>query len=144
MIEELAVVVQMEGHQIWVESGQNSGCGGCQQKTSCASSAIGSIIKKKPVPVDSDIKLKIGDQVIVAIDENLLVSASLLLYLLPLIALFTGAGIADWLVANAPHSDIWIAGSAIVSFSAMLCLINKTQSQSLLNYYPRPIVVRKI
>ncbi|MGZ8186643.1 MAG: SoxR reducing system RseC family protein, partial [Methylobacter sp.] len=81
MIEELAVVIKIENHQIWVESGQNSACGGCQQKAACTTSALGSVLKKKPVPVDSGIQLKTGDKVMVAIDENLLLRASLLLYL---------------------------------------------------------------
>ena len=145
MIEELAVVVKIENHQVWVESGQNSACGGCQQKASCTSNALGSVLKKKPVPVDSGIQLKTGDEVMVAIDENLLLRASLLLYLVPLIALFAGAGIADWLLADITrYSDLWIAGSALLSFLLSLWLINKAQSLLILNYYARPVVVRKM
>jgi sigma-E factor negative regulatory protein RseC len=144
MIEELAVVVKIENHQVWVESGQNSACGGCQQKSSCSSNALDSVLKKKSVPVDSDIQLTTGDQVMVAIDENLLLRASLLLYLLPLIALFTGAGIADWLLDNSLYADLWIAGSALLSFLFSLWLINKAQSLLILNYYARPVVVRKV
>lgn len=145
MIEELAVVVKIENHQVWVESGQNSACGGCLQKASCTTNAIGSVLKKKPVPVDSDFQLKNGDQVMVAIDENLLLRASLLLYLMPLIALFSGAGVADWLFAdNTKYADLWIAGSALLSFLVSMWLINKAQSLLLLNYYARPVVVRKV
>ena len=145
MIEELAVVVKIENRQVWVESGQNSTCGGCQQKASCTTNALGSVLKKKSVPVDSDIQLKTGDEVMVAIDESLLLRASLLLYLLPLLALFTGAGIADWFLAdNAPYADLWIAGSAFLSFLFSLWLINKAQSLLILNYYARPVVVRKM
>jgi len=145
MIEELAVVVKIENHQVWVESGQNSACGGCLQKASCTTNAIGSVLKKKAVPVDSDIQLKTGDQVMVAIDENLLLRASLLLYLAPLIALFTGAGMADWLLpVDAHYADLWTAGSAALSFIVSLWLINKAQSLLILNYYARPVVVRKV
>lgn len=144
MIEELAVVVKIENHQVWVESGSNSACGGCLQKATCSTNAIGSVLKKKPVPVDCGIPLKTGDQVMVAIDENLLLRASLLLYLLPLIALLSGAGLADWLLAGNADADLWIAGSALLSFIASLWLINKAQSLLLLNYYARPVVVRKI
>ena len=145
MIEELAVVVKIENHQVWVEAGQNSACGGCLQKASCTTNALGSVIKKKSVPVDSDMQLKTGDEVMVAIDENLLLRASLVLYLLPLIALITGAGIADWLLAdNTLYADLWIAGSALLGFLLSLWLINKAQSLLILNYYARPVVVRKI
>jgi len=145
MIEELAVVVKIENHQVWVERGQHMGCGACQQKASCTTNALGSVLKKKSVPVDSDIQLKTGDEVMVAIDENLLLRASLLLYLLPLIALFTGAGIADWLLTdNALYADLWIACSALLSFLLILWLINKAQSRLILICYARPVVVRKI
>ena len=92
MIEASAVVVKIENRQVWVESGQNDACGGCQQKASCTTHALGGVLKKNPVPVDSNIQLKTGDQVIVAIDESLLLRAALVLYLAPLMALFTGAG----------------------------------------------------
>jgi sigma-E factor negative regulatory protein RseC len=145
MIEELAVVVKIENHQVWVVSGQNSACGGCQQKASCTTNALGNVLKKKSVPVDCDIQLKTGDEVMVAIDENLLLRASLLLYLVPLIALFTGAGIADWLLPDsALYMDLWIAGSALLSFLLSLWLINQAQSLLILNYYARPVVVRKV
>lgn len=142
MIEELAVVVRIENHQVWVESGANSACGGCLQKASCTTNALGSVLKKKSVPVDSGMQLKTGDQVMVAIDESLLLRASLLLYLVPLIALFTGAGIADWLAAD--HAELWTAGSAMLSFLLSLWLINKAQNLLILSYYARPIVVRKV
>ncbi len=145
MIEELAVVVKIENHQVWVESEGNSACGGCQQKTSCTTNALGNVLKKKSVPVDSEIQLQTGDKVMIAIDENLLLRASLLLYLLPLVALFTGAGIADWLLADTlPSADFWIAVSALSSILFSLWLINKAQSMLILNYYARPVVVRKI
>ena len=145
MIEESAVVVKIENRQVWIESGQNSACGGCRQKASCTGNAIGSLLKKKSVPVDSDILLKVGDSVMVAIDESLLLRATLVLYLLPLIALFTGAGIADWLLAdNARYADLWITGSAVASFLLSLWLINKAQGVLLLSHYARPVVVRKI
>jgi len=143
MIEELAVVVKIDNHQVWVESGQTGACGGCLQKTSCTTNVIGSVLKKKSVPVDCDIPVKIGDSVMVAIDENLLLSASLLLYLLPLIALFIGAGIADGLLDNSTSADLWIAASAIVSFLLSLWLINKVQKLLMLSIR-RPVVVKKL
>lgn len=145
MIEELAVVVRIDNHQAWVESGQNSACGACLQKASCTANAIGGVLKKKSVPVDSDMLLKTGDRVIVAIDEALLLRASVLLYLLPLMALFVGAGIADGLlIDNTGYKDLWIAGSAVLSFLLSLWLINKAQNLLILNYYARPVVVKKL
>src|SRR5512139_2528799 len=127
MIEELAIVVKIENHQVWVEGGQNGACGGCQQKASCTTNTLDSVLKKKSVPVDNGIQLKTGDEVMVAIDESLLLRASLLLYLVPLIALFAGAGIADWLLDSKQYADLWIAASGLLGFLLSLWLINKAQ-----------------
>ena len=145
MIEELAVVVKVENHQVWVESAQNSACDGCLQKTACTTNAIGNVLKKKAFPVDCDIALKIGDNIIVAIDGGVLLGASLLLYLLPLIALFIGAGIANWLlVVDTLNRDLWIASSGLLSFSVVLWLIKQLQKHCLFGQYARPVVVKKL
>jgi sigma-E factor negative regulatory protein RseC len=102
------------------------------------------MLKKKPIPVDNELSLQIGDTVIVAIDESELLRAAFSLYLLPLIALFIGAGIADSLVSNTmPYPDLWIAGSALFSLALALFILRKIQNLSLLNYYARPVVVKK-
>jgi sigma-E factor negative regulatory protein RseC len=145
MIEELAVVVKVDNQQVWVEGGQSSACGSCQQKASCTTNALGSVLKKKAVPVDSAFQLNTGDTVMVAIDEKLLLQASLLLYFLPLVALFAGVGIADWLLpTNALYADLWIASSALLGFLLSLWSINKVQHLMVLGYYARPVVVKKV
>lgn len=143
MIEALAVVVKVDGHHIWVEAGQNSACAGCVQKASCSSNVLGNTLKKKSVPVDSVIKLNVGEQVLVGIDEQLLLRASLLLYFLPLMALFTGAGISDWLLAGMQNADVVTAASGFLSFLLCLWLINIAQSRLIFNYYARPVVINK-
>jgi sigma-E factor negative regulatory protein RseC len=144
MIEEQAIVTKIENRQVWVQGGQNSACGACLQKASCSTNAIGSVLNKKPVPVDCDLLLETGDKVMVAIDESLLLQASLLLYLVPLLALFTGAGLAEWLFASVADSDLWVAGSSVSAFLLSLWPINRAQSRLIKNHRVRPVVVRKI
>jgi sigma-E factor negative regulatory protein RseC len=144
MIEALAVVVKVEGQQVWIESGQQSACGSCQQQASCASNAVSGAMKSKSVAVDCGMALKVGDEVMVAIDEKHLLHASLLLYFVPLIAMFTGAGLADWLLAdNAQYADLWEAGSAMVALMVSLYSIHKTQKQVAGKPASRPAIVRK-
>jgi sigma-E factor negative regulatory protein RseC len=143
VLEESALVVKIEHGVVWVVGTENSACAGCAQKTACSSTALASILKKKPIPVDCAIALKIGDTVTVAIEEGVLLHAAFSLYFLPLIALFIGAGIADRLVSNTPYADLWIAGSALASLALSLLLMQKIQRFSLLNYYARPVVIKK-
>ena len=96
--------------------------------------------KKKPVSVDNDFSLQIGDTVIVAIDESLLLRAAFSLYLTPLIALFIGAGLADSLIGDStPYADLWIASSALSSLALSLFI----QKHTAFKGYARPVVIKK-
>ena len=144
MLEESAIVVKIEHGQTWVVGTQNNACAACAQKAGCSSTALASVLKKKPVPVDNELPLQIGDTVVVAIDESVLLRAAFSLYLLPLIALFIGAGCADYLVSdNTAYGDLWIASGALTSLALALFLLHKLQKPSLLNDYARPVVVKK-
>jgi len=140
MLEESAIVVKIDAGQTWVVGTQNNACSACAQKTSCSSTALANVLKKKPVPVDNEFTLQIGDTVVVAIDESLLLRAAFSLYLLPLIALFIGAGIADGLTSDtAPYADLWIAGSALSSLALILFI----QKHASFKEYVRPVVIKK-
>lgn len=144
MLEESAIVVKIEHGQTWVVGRQNGACSACTQKAGCSSDAIASFLKKKPVLVDNELALQIGDSVTVAIDESVLLRAAFSLYLLPLIALFIGAGFADWLVTdNTPYGDLWIAGGALTSLALALLLIHKKQTTFLFSEYRRPVIIKK-
>ncbi len=144
MLEESAIVVKIEHGVVWVVGTENAACAGCAQKTACSSTALASVLKKKPIPVDCDITLEMGDTVVVAIEDGVLLRAAFSLYLLPLIALFIGAGVADGLLSDAtPYADVWIAGSALLSLALALLGLHKIQRLSLFNYYARPVVVKK-
>jgi sigma-E factor negative regulatory protein RseC len=144
MLEESAIVVKIEHGQTWVVGTQNNACAGCAQQAGCSSTALTSVLKKKPIPVDSDFVLQTGDTVVVAIDEADLLRAAFTLYITPLIALFIGAGVADSLVSDTtPYADLWIAGSALTGLALALFILQKIQTYALLNYYARPIVIKK-
>ena len=144
MLEESAIVVKIDNGQVWVVGTQNNACAGCAQKAGCSSNALDSILKKKPILVDSELALKTGDTVVVSIEEGELLRAAFLMYLLPVCALFTGAGIADSLINHAtPYADLWIATSALISLALAFLAIQKIQQYALLNYYARPVVIKK-
>jgi sigma-E factor negative regulatory protein RseC len=51
----------------------------------------------------------------------------------------------DGLLADSVrYKDLWVAGSAVLSFLLSLYLINQAQYLLLLSHYARPVVVRKI
>ncbi|MGR9116811.1 MAG: SoxR reducing system RseC family protein [Gammaproteobacteria bacterium] len=145
MIEETAIVAKIENNQVWVETRATKGCGGCQQKSVCSTSVLDKMIQKRAVEVDCDIELKTGDEVVVGIEEGVLIRASLLLYLLPLLAMvLVGAVTQELLPAGADKGDLMVAGTALASLGLSLWLINKLQHSFLFSYFARPVVIKKV
>lgn len=145
MIEEIAVVAKIEHNQVWVETRAATGCGGCRQKSVCSTSVLDKLIRKRAVAVDCDIELKPGDEVVVGIEEGVLIRASLLLYMLPLLAMGAGGALAQsWLPMGYGKADLVIAGAALSSLGLSLWLINKLQQSFFFPYLSRPVVIKKV
>lgn len=145
MIEETAVVAKIENNQVWVETRGAKACGGCHQKNTCSTSVLDKMIQKRPVAVDCDIELETGDEVVVGIEEGVLIRASLLLYLLPLLAMVTGGAAAQVLLPEGfDKADLVVAGTALGSLGMTLWLINKLQRSFFFPYFARPVVLKKV
>jgi sigma-E factor negative regulatory protein RseC len=140
MLEELATVVKIENGQVWVNPQISSGCGSCMQKASCTSSLFGRFFKPRVIAVESNFPLVIGDNVMVSIDESLLLNASLLLYLFPLVAMMVGAGIAESLF----ESDSYVAIAGLGSLFVALGVLHLLQKTWLSGYAAKAIVVKKL
>ncbi len=140
MLEELAIVVKTDLQQTWVTSTKQSACGGCLQKAACTTHVLGNVLKRKPVLVDNHLPLAIGDHVLVSIEESHLLGAALTLYLLPLLVVFLGVGLADSILAGSINADSWLAVSALISLLLALLFIKRIHS----NWLPRPTVSKKI
>ncbi|MDD5272243.1 MAG: SoxR reducing system RseC family protein, partial [Methylovulum sp.] len=82
--------------------------------------------------------------VVVAMDEGLLLRSTLLVYCLPLVALFVGAGIADSLLGATRYADLWVALSAAISLSASLALVNRIQGAWFMGQLPTPTIIKKL
>ncbi len=146
MIEETAVVSKIVANQVWVRAGRSSSCGKCSQNTLCSTQLLEKYIAKREIAVETELLLEQGDKIILAIDESQLVIGSLLIYILPLIALFLGAlfgeSIANFWPAFNP--DIVVSITAITGFVLVLLLLNKGQTTLLIQQFAKPVVVRKL
>lgn len=144
MIEEQAVVtrVGLDGRP-WIKSLQTSACGACLQKQSCGTATLAKVLPKREFAVDSELALQAGDRVVVAIDDSHLVLTSLLLYLLPLLLMFGGLGLAQWLLPAA-LIDAWLPEIALSTLLLGFWLIHRSQNLLLLHLCFRPQIVRKL
>ena len=140
MIEEPAVVTRIDNGQVWIKPSQSGACGSCMQQSSCGTASLSKWLPKREFAVDCDRILKVGDQVIVAIDDSHLLLGSLLLYVLPLLTTLVGVGLASTLLPYAV-SDAWLPEIALSILLSTFWVIHYFQSFLLLHFCFRPQIV---
>lgn len=100
MIEECGRVVAVEPDYAWIETTARSGCGRCEESGGCGQNSIFRMLgdhgRQLRVPT-GNLRVDIGDAAVVGVPGGALVKASLLAYLVPLLALLAGASIGHHL-----------------------------------------------
>jgi len=89
MIEEQGTVVAVQDDWVWVQTERKTVCGQCAANKGCGTSVLAKVLGKKTssIAVIKTLPVKIGDEVVIGIEENSLVKGSLLIYALPLLLL---------------------------------------------------------
>lgn len=96
MIEESAQVVAVEdadGAYVWVETQRQSACGGCAANQACGTATLAKVLGQRRTRVRAlnQSGARVGDRVIIALDERAMLRGSLALYAVPLAALLVGS-----------------------------------------------------
>jgi sigma-E factor negative regulatory protein RseC len=96
MIETTVRVVSADNGKVMVEASAQSGCGGCQSRSTCGVSGLGKYFSgnRKAIEVKCDANVRAGDDLHLSMDEGDMLRAGLLAYLLPSVLALVGAGIA--------------------------------------------------
>ncbi len=120
MIEERAVIVSLDdasneqSNQIaTLEIERKTACGICGQTRGCGNSIWGKLFahQSSAFKALNRINAKVGDSVIVGINEKALLKSALLLYILPLATLLIGAILATQLLADT-HANAMLGAVA--------------------------------
>lgn len=109
MLTESARVIRRDGNRVELQLQRVSACGDCELSQGCGTGALGRLLgrRSRPLVIETDQDCHAGDRVVLAMPESALVSASLLLYGLPLLGLLLGGlvamlfALAEWLVVVA-------------------------------------------
>lgn len=111
MIEENAIVIEQLGQQVRLEIIRRTACGICGQTRGCGNATWGKMLghAETTLKVDNPIDAKVGERVVVGIEEKVFLNATFLLYVVPLLALFAGAGLAQYFL----HHDLYVIGGSI-------------------------------
>ena len=147
MIEEQAQVIEIKGDQLVLQAQTQSACGSCAASKGCGTSVLAKVVGRKftHFQAENNIDAQVGDTVIVGIAEDALLKGSVMMYIVPILAMLTFALLGDYLFAvSSPDRDAKIAVSAIVGLVAGSLLsrwyFNRRASVQLFS----PVVLRKI
>lgn len=112
MIRETGRVVAIEDDSVWVETIQQSACQTCVAEKGCGQSLIAKITGKTTA-----IKVLLGqydvssvgmdESVVIGIPEHVVVSGTLLVYLLPLLTMIAGILLAGSLAITTTTGDFY-------------------------------------
>lgn len=149
MIEEQAVVIDIQGEQALLEVERNKPCGLCGATRGCGISLWGRIFgqHRGVFLADNSLKLESGDRVIVGIEESALLSSALVAYGLPLLLLCVGAWLAPLLfgiqATSRPASDLYAGLGALAGLAGGLLLVKwQTAGKRLIGRY-QPMMLRR-
>jgi sigma-E factor negative regulatory protein RseC len=115
MLEECGVVVRVADEFAWIQTSRHSACGHCDSKSSCGTASLSQVLgqKKTEIKVLNQLAVRVGDNVVVGLEEQALLRGSLVIYLLPLLCLFVTAILAQtWLDSEGITVISGIAGLA--------------------------------
>ncbi len=115
MMQEQAIVVEVHGQQISVETDRQSSCGHCSAKNGCGSALLGKFFNrnKQHLIVETDLNLAVGDRILLGLDESALLRGSFIVYAIPLLMMLLLPIIMNQFVL----SEIVSILSAVVGFS---------------------------
>ncbi len=142
MIEETAVVVKVSGQRILLETQRQSACQSCSVKSGCGTSTLAKVMGKRSSQfmVDKIMDVKVGDSVVVAVDENALVHGSLLIYLFPLIFIMLAGLLAEMAFSNELVTILFV----VVGFVFALLSVRFLFSKSDLKKSIQPHLIRRV
>lgn len=89
MIEETATVVRVEDGAAWVATKSRSACGHCGASGDCGTAMVAKLFGEREnlLRLDNSLDAEVGERVVIGVSNNLLLKASALAYLLPLLFL---------------------------------------------------------
>ncbi|WP_372627165.1 SoxR reducing system RseC family protein [Arsukibacterium sp.] len=93
MIEQIATVLAVEKHGVWLGTTPVTTCNACQVSNDCGTGIVAKTLTPRQTRffVTTDLALLPGEQVTVATAGEQLVTAALLVYLLPLVLMLIAA-----------------------------------------------------
>lgn len=145
MIETEAVVVKIEHAVAYVQAERKSSCSGCSE-SSCGTSVLAKFFGQK-MPLyraSNEVGAKVGDRVVVGMNESALFKGTLLLYLFPLLLLFAGAVAGSALAVAADVKDGYSVAGAFIGLGAGFLGLKFLSSKMGLGRQFQPVILSRM
>ena len=147
MIEENAHVIEVDGDVAWVETMRKSTCGNCTAKNSCGSSLLDRYVGKRSnrIAVTLADDVKVGDEVVLGLEEDSLLRGSFAVYMLPILLMLLIS-----VSSQALLSESWMSTEAasilggIVGFGLGLFWLKAYAKRALIDGRFRPVILRRV
>ncbi len=143
MITETGKVVAVDGDRAWVQTIRTSACQSCSARAGCGQRALASVSggRANQVLVANSSGARVGDEVVLGIDEQSLLRASLMVYGVPLLMMvaFCIAGY-QWFGG----SDLSAVIGALLGLAGGFWFVRGWQSGASEQYQPRMLRVNRI
>ena len=146
MIEEKARVIAIENGQLLLEAETRTACNACTARQGCGTSVLSKWIGRRftRFQAPNTVNARVGDEVVVGLAEGAMLKGSVLVYLLPLLAMIVFALLADSLIpAELAPRDLLVLLSAIAGFSLMLLFSRLWLASGINRIRLTPVVLRK-
>ncbi|VAW63628.1 hypothetical protein MNBD_GAMMA08-724 [hydrothermal vent metagenome] len=142
MIEETALVIEVNAQYVLLQTQRKSVCQSCSVKSGCGTSTLAKVVGKRSsqFTVDKNIEVQVGDEVVVGVDENALVQGSLLIYLFPIVFMMLVGVLVELLLAD----ELITVLSVVVSFVFAIVIIRSILANSRLKKSVQPHLLRRV
>jgi len=124
LLETQGRVIAVEDGFAWVESERKGGCSSCASKGACGSQLLGEALTpsvnaqvSNQVRAQDPLGVRVGDTVLLGIEEKGALRAAFLMYGLPLLGLMSGLLLAQ------PWGDLWAIAAGMTGFALALFVV---------------------
>ena len=142
MIEEEAIVIKASKENVILEVVRSKPCGLCGQVRGCGNSIWGKIFSHRTgyIETRNHLNAKLGDVVILGIDETLMLKSSLMLYGVPLMLMFLGMVIANTFAKET--TELYVLLGAVMGLFLGVVLIKRIVNEKMQMFYNEAQLIR--
>lgn len=147
MITEQAIVVSCTKDETWIETQRKSACGQCSANKGCGTSVLSKVLGNKfsKMKAINKIEAKVGDNVIVALNESTLLKGAFMTYMLPLLYIFAFSLLGQFAASllSMQNNELLVIAFAILGFYFSLKKLKRFSLSIADDESFQPVIIKK-